>query len=408
MPSRCHIRVEKLSKTYGEPWSGSVHRGLGLLSGALRESIAGTAAPGRIHALDDVSFAIAEGERVGVIGENGAGKSTLLHILAGVASASSGVVDVRGRVHAALTLGLGLREELTGRQNLLLEAEIQGKSRAATERIIAEMIDFVELGDFIDRPLRTYSSGMKARLAFANLVFVDPEILLIDEALSVGDVAFSRKANAAVRRLCDRGRIVLVVSHNLDTIVEMCSRCLWLDRGRLLADGDPAEITAVYRRKMRAREEEDIVSRFRDDQTVETAAARVVDIGIYTAPGDGPTTVVEVGQRARIRIDLQLRSPDAEPPDIRVRIERLDGLWVTDNRLSETALRVPRGGDVRVEADVSMSLRPGYYRVWVDVIQDGALVARRCVAFKVHADRLPYGGDPALYVPITMSAHSRG
>src|SRR5450755_2330055 len=171
-----------------------------------------------VHALRDVSFEIREGERVGIIGRNGAGKTTLLSLLAGITDPLSGRVEIVGDVHAMLTIGAVLRDEATGRENIYLDGVVHGKSRENIDAHVDEVIAFSELAEFIDRPVRTYSSGMKARLAFSMGTFIEPDILIIDETLSVGDVFFSAKASRRMKEITARGRIVIVVSHALKVI----------------------------------------------------------------------------------------------------------------------------------------------------------------------------------------------
>jgi lipopolysaccharide transport system ATP-binding protein len=361
-------------------------------------------------ALDDVSFSVTEGERVGIIGENGAGKSTLLHLLAGVAAPTSGSVEVDGRVHAALTLGLALREDLSGRENLYLDAEVQGRTRTETEGVIDRMIGFADLGDFIDQPVRTYSSGMKARLVFTSLVFVEPEILLIDEMLSVGDYWFSQKATHAVRELCSKGRIVMLVSHNLESMVSMCSRCLWLDGGRLVADGDPAEITAAYRERVRQRDETETTAKFstQGQDWALSSAVRIKRVTVGSNGRPGPASVLSVGENAWISVELsadQLRGDH----DLRLWIERLDGLRVTENRWSESSGALsPLAGQVEMVAEVApMILGPGLYRVQAELLNAGTTVATARTVFKVVAERNLVGGQPVLRVPIEVSCRPR-
>jgi lipopolysaccharide transport system ATP-binding protein len=370
------------------------------------------AARGHDHkiALDNISFSVAEGERVGVIGENGAGKSTLLHLLAGVAAPTSGLVEVDGRVHAALTLGLALREDLSGRENLYLDAEIQGRTRAETDVVIDRMIDFADLGDFIDQPVRTYSSGMKARLAFTTLVFVEPEILLIDEMLSVGDYWFSKKAARAVRELCGKGRIVMLVSHNLESLVSMCSRCLWLDGGRLVADGDPAEITAAYHERVRERDEAATASKFsmlKQDWAVDDSV-RIMQVTVGSDRRPGPVSVLNVGENARISLQLALdgRRQDC---DLRLWIERLDGLRMTEDLWSEAHGPLdPLTGRVELVAEMApVILGPGLYRIQAELLSGATAVARGGAVFKVVAERNLVGGQPALWMPIDVSCRPR-
>ena len=361
-------------------------------------------------ALDDVSFSVTEGERVGIIGENGAGKSTLLHLLAGVAAPTRGSVEVNGRVHAALTIGLALREDLTGRENLYLDAEVQGRTRNETDTVIDRMIAFADLGDFIDQPVRTYSSGMKARLSFTSLVFVEPEILLIDEMLSVGDYWFSQKATHAVRELCGKGRIVMVVSHNLDSLVSMCSRCLWLEEGRVVADGDPATVTAAYRERVRQRDEAEMAAKFSmlgQDWALDSAI-RIARVTVGSSRRPGPASVLNVGEDAWISVELSVDRARAAH-DLWLWIERLDGLRVTENRWSESsgALNLQPGG-VEVVAEMApMTLGPGLYRVQAELLDDVTTLSTAGAVFKVVAERNLLGGQPALWAPIDVSCRPR-
>jgi lipopolysaccharide transport system ATP-binding protein len=197
-------------------------------------------------ALDDVSLDVAAGTVLGVLGRNGAGKSTLLRIVAGTLDATAGSVRVDGRVAAILELGTGFHPEYTGRENVLLGGMCLGMSRAEVAAKLDGIVTFAELEEFIDRPLRTYSSGMQARLAFAVATAVDPDVLIIDEALSVGDARFQLKSFDRIRRFKQEGRTILFVSHSIQTVVAICDRAVLLERGRIIADGEPNEVGNLY------------------------------------------------------------------------------------------------------------------------------------------------------------------
>ena len=218
-----------------------------------------------LAAVDGVSLEIANGERVGIIGRNGAGKSTLLHLIAGITTPSSGSIDVTGKVTAVMTLGIGLREEATGRENIYLDGEVQGVARSHIDAALDDVISFSDLGKFIDYPVRTYSTGMKARLAFSMITHLEPEILIIDEALSAGDAAFSAKATRRIKELCKRGKIVIVVSHGMGTINDICNRCLWMDAGRIEMDGKPVDVTQAYIEAVREADEKALLEKFGRD-----------------------------------------------------------------------------------------------------------------------------------------------
>jgi len=201
-----------------------------------------------VEAVNDVSFDVAHGTILGIIGHNGAGKSTLLRSIAGILAPTSGRIEVHGQISTLLALGLGFNPQLSGRENVVLGGLASGLSRAEINDKFEQIADFAELGDFIDLPTRTYSSGMHARLAFSVAVHMNPDILLIDEALSTGDAAFKKKARIKMEELMGSARTMLVVSHGLGTIKEICNDAIWLDHGRLMQRGTPSDIVDAYTR----------------------------------------------------------------------------------------------------------------------------------------------------------------
>ena len=197
-------------------------------------------------ALQEVSFTIAEGEVVGVIGRNGSGKSTLLKTIAGIYRPAAGRVEVRGKVAPLIELGAGFHPELTGRENIVLNGLLLGLTRRQIAAAEAGIIAFSELGDFIDSPVKQYSSGMYMRLGFSIAVETDPDILLLDEVLAVGDTAFQAKCMLRMEDFRRRGKTIIFVSHNLAAVRDICDRALWLDHGHLIADGPAADVIARY------------------------------------------------------------------------------------------------------------------------------------------------------------------
>lgn len=198
-------------------------------------------------ALNDVTFTVEKGESVGIIGNNGAGKSTILKTITGVTFPTSGEVAVHGRVAALLELTAGFEPEMTGRENIYLKGYILGLRDEYIRTIEEKVIDFAQLGDYIDQPVRTYSSGMKMRLGFSININTDPEILVVDEALSVGDNAFKKKCKNAIKDLIQKGTTVLYVSHNADSVKEVCRRAIYLKKGQLVFDGPVDEALEKYR-----------------------------------------------------------------------------------------------------------------------------------------------------------------
>lgn len=203
----------------------------------------------RFHALQDVTFTVPKGSVVGLIGQNGAGKSTLLKIISGVYQPTSGHTAVHGQLVPMLELGSGFDAELTGQENILLNGAILGYSKEFLLAHQQEMIDYSELGDFIHMPLKTYSSGMMARLAFSIATVVQPDVLIVDEILAVGDERFQRKSRARMMELMSGGTTVLFVSHNLQQIRDMCSQVIWLEHGQLRAQGDTKSLCDAYERE---------------------------------------------------------------------------------------------------------------------------------------------------------------
>jgi len=199
-----------------------------------------------VEACKDVSFEVSNGQVMGVIGANGAGKSTLMRAVAGILPPTKGRIEIHGKVSTLLALGVGFNGALTGRENVVLGSLAAGLTRAQIERKYDEIADFAELGDFMDMPMRTYSSGMYSRLAFSVAVNMDPDILLIDEAMSAGDAKFRNKASDRMTDLANNAGTMLLVSHALGTIKSMCSEAIWLHKGRLIQRGDPDEIVAAY------------------------------------------------------------------------------------------------------------------------------------------------------------------
>jgi lipopolysaccharide transport system ATP-binding protein len=205
-------------------------------------------------ALRRVNFQVARGETVGIVGRNGSGKSTLLQLITGTLSPTEGSVDVRGRIAALLELGSGFNPEFTGRENVFLNGAILGISRSEMQRAMASIEEFAGIGDFIDQPVKLYSSGMMVRLAFSVAIHVTPDILLVDETLAVGDVAFQSKCLDRIRRLQEGGTAILLVSHAPNTIIEFCSRAVYLDRGAVVNVGPCREILEQYANDLVTRE----------------------------------------------------------------------------------------------------------------------------------------------------------
>jgi lipopolysaccharide transport system ATP-binding protein len=225
--------------------SFSRHTGRMLLRGRLKAWLE-RGHKDRVYALKNVSFTICSGENVGIVGANGAGKSTLLSLAVGLSAPDEGTVRLSGRTAALLELGSGFHPDLTGRENVALNASLLGLTRKRTDEIFDSIVEFSEIADFIEEPLRTYSSGMMMRLAFSVAIHADPDFLIVDEVLAVGDQRFQVKCFDRIGQLKRRGKGLLCVSHSTATVLQVCERALWLDHGELMADGKAEDVVRMY------------------------------------------------------------------------------------------------------------------------------------------------------------------
>lgn len=243
------IEVRDLWKQYRRP-----HQRVSTLKEALVAFVRGQTGYQEFWALRSVSFTVSSGEAVGVVGPNGSGKSTLLACMARVLTPTRGTVRVEGRVCPMLELGTGFHPELSGRENVFLNASLLGLSRRETQARYADIVEFAELAEFMDAPVKTYSSGMVVRLGFSVAVHLDPEVLLIDEVLGVGDEYFQHKSFARLQEFRQQGKTIFVVSHDLNSLQHLCQRAIWLDRGHMAMDADCEEVIRRYRAAVEERE----------------------------------------------------------------------------------------------------------------------------------------------------------
>ncbi len=280
-----------------------------LKSALLRGSLASDLQPDEVvRAVDGVSLAVAAGASIGVIGRNGSGKSTLLKLVTGVTRPTSGAVDVRGRVAALIELGAGFHPEISGRENVFVNGVMLGRTRREIARQFDEIVEFAELEDFIDAPVKTYSTGMYMRLGFSVAVHVDPDILVVDEVLAVGDEAFGLKCLDKFSEFKRRGRTILLATHGLSMVERFCDEAVWIDAGRVRAHGDPRRVVHAYTTDVAEREEEVIAAK---DRKAQAAAGD---------PGAGPTA----GAGASTHAAEQPGRPDGSAPDM---FRATEGRW---------------------------------------------------------------------------------
>jgi homopolymeric O-antigen transport system ATP-binding protein len=378
------IRAEGIGKSY--------KLGLNASYGSLRESAseAMRRTVGRVvgrrekreaellWALRDVSFTVNSGEAIGLIGHNGAGKSTLLKLLSRIAEPTTGWAEVTGRVGSLLEVGTGFHPELTGRENVFLNGAILGMRRSEIRRRFDEIVDFANIERFLDTPVKRYSSGMQVRLAFAVAAHLEPEILLVDEVLAVGDASFQRKSLAKMAEVASAGRTVVFVSHNLATIQALCGRGLLLERGTVIADAPIEDAVTGYLRALERSASDDLLSRTdRDGRGWRNSM--VSRLALYDGVS-GEADVVVGGRSAKIVVEVTEVLPMME---CQLTILNSLGHPVTTFDSELTGPEDARDGDVgtRIECEVaSLPLIPGRYRVDVllkgrQEIQDGLQAA---------------------------------
>ena len=323
----------------------------------------------RIDALQDVSFSVEPGETYGIVGANGSGKSTLLKLIAGTARPTTGTVEVQGRVSALLELGAGFHPDFTGRENAYLNASILGLSRKETDRILPSIIDFAELGDFFDGTVKTYSSGMYMRLAFAVAAHVDPDILLIDEILAVGDEYFQRKCFAKLNEFRARGKTICFVSHDLGAVAKLCRKAMLLDRGQVRAEGDIRRVLGAYAQLVEQREEHALDSESGGGDRWGTGEVTIDQVTLHGGP---EPHILTSSAPFEIRLDYQVHAP--VPGTIfGLTIYRDDGAGVygTNTRIDGLEVPVATGSATISFRGEHLDLLPGRYVLDVGVIDPG-------------------------------------
>jgi lipopolysaccharide transport system ATP-binding protein len=362
---------------------------LGHRAGLLRTLLAG-ATREELWALRDVSLRLEHGESVGLIGHNGAGKTTLLKLLAGITRPTRGQVHTTGRVASLINLGAGFHPELTGRENIYLNGVILGLSRREVKDRFEQIVEFADLGPFIDTPLKRYSSGMYARLGFAVAAHVDPDVLLVDEVLSVGDVGFQDRSIRKMLSFRDAGRAILFVSHNLSAVEMMCQRVIWLDRGAIRQAGPTAAVVRAY---LDAVDEALIVRTAPADTRADDGESVVVEeVRIHDAEAR-LCTEFNYGDPLRVTLHSLARQ-DVRAVQCSVTVRGDYGPLFTAT--SET-FPCWRQGPHELECTFdSLPLLPGLYRVEVQVRHAGTAAwagPQTLAAFRVRTDLSAFGSD---------------
>jgi ABC-type polysaccharide/polyol phosphate transport system ATPase subunit len=347
-----------------------------------------------VPALTGVSFDVGAGETVGVVGANGSGKSTLLKLLAGVLRPTSGTIAVRGRLAALLELGAGFHPEISGRDNVLINGLLLGLTKREIASRFGEIVRFAELEEFIDAPVKTYSSGMAVRLGFSIAAHCDPDVLLVDEVLAVGDEAFSHRSLEKFSEFERAGKTLLFVSHDLGLVVERCRRAIWLDRGRLAADGPAAETVVLYRESVSEREAERRGTSERPEPSrpdrIGSGAAVVTGLRLLDREGR-PTARIRSGEPARLAMDVRAAPSALADFVFGFAISTVSGAVVFgSNTAIDGLIPLELAGDSTAVLEIaSLDLAPGVYSVDAAVhADDGAPYdyRRDLLRFEVAAD----------------------
>ena len=335
---------------------------------------------GEFWALRDCSLSVAQGEVVGVIGRNGAGKSTFLKILSRITEPTHGRAEIRGRVGALLEVGTGFHSELTGRENVFLSGVILGMSRLEIARKLDQIVAFAEVERFLDTQVKHYSSGMSLRLAFAVAAHLEPEILLIDEVLAVGDAAFQRKCLGKMSDVAEQGRAIIFVSHNLEAVQRLCDRCIWLDAGRVRMQGDTEDVVRAY-----LEHGETLDSSYRGERRANLDEPVVLQEAVLLNAGGEPSDAIRFAEpfAIRLRWDLAREQPGAT---IFVQVRDANEHLIFEASTTGANLELSPGTAETVCSVRENVLRPGDYFVTVSCVRPPRMrlhKVERCLRLRV-------------------------
>jgi len=366
--------------------------------------------PRLFHALQDVSFSIAPGETVGIIGRNGSGKSTLLQIIVGTLQACAGAVQVKGRVSALLELGAGFNPEFTGRENVYLAGAILGMGAGEMEKLMPVIEGFADIGEFIDQPVKTYSSGMYVRLAFSTAIHVSPDILVVDEALAVGDTAFQTKCLTRIRKMQYEGVSIILVTHSTNTLLEYCDRGIYLRHGRVVVDGPCRDVVKRYADDL-VDEEGGAVVRVDEpdaeagmggsapaaeaskDATVAgaRAASEIVSVELLDAAGK-PRTTFNYGERLVVVVRIHVHRR-IETPCYGVQIKSVDdiALWAGTTQNMQIEVGPVEPGSYAFRWELSLDFTGNRYVIALGIgdMDSGEYHRHSRLPYAGHVDVLP-------------------
>lgn len=338
------------------------------------------------YALNDLSFTVGKGEIVGLVGRNGSGKSTILKILTGVLNPSSGNVEINGKVAALLELGAGFNQEYTGMQNIYLNATMMRVSREEIEKKIPEILAFADIGDYIHQPVKTYSSGMFVRLAFAVAINVDPDILIVDEALAVGDARFQLKCMDKFMEFVEKGKTILFVTHDVNAVKRFCNRAIWLNKGKLLMDGNTDEVTdryldflksdlpiEEYLAQYNAQREQAAAAREMQEQNVDMV--QIQQLHMFNAAGR-EIHEIRHGEKVTLKVSYYVGDETIKDPLLGVAIRRIDNEYICglNTKLDNTSIPWKKGYNEVTLTYPSFNLVGGEYYFDVGIFDSTGIV----------------------------------
>ncbi|MBD8529899.1 MULTISPECIES: ABC transporter ATP-binding protein [unclassified Massilia] len=357
------LQVLNLGKSYRR-WGGELRR--------MASWFVPTIAPREERwVLRHVNFEVRAGEAIGIIGQNGAGKSTLLKMITGTVQPTEGAVHMRGRVAAILELGMGFNSDMSGRDNVYHSAGLMGYSWSEIERAMPAIEAFAEIGAYFDQPMRTYSSGMQMRVAFSVATAFRPDLLIVDEALSVGDSYFQHKSFDRIRQFRDEGVSIIFVSHSLSDVRTLCDRVILMDKGQVLKDGAPDEVVDYYNAMVTEKENAKLTVEQRREKNgwlmtrSGSGEARVADLRLVDAASGAELAVVNVGQQVELRLDVSVRQ-DLPRLVLGYMIRDKQGhvIWGSNTWHTEQVAEAPRAGEtIRFRLPFTCTLGPGSYSV---------------------------------------------
>ena len=335
-------------------------------------------------ALKDISFEVQQGDRIGIIGRNGAGKSTLLKILSRITEPTSGRIMINGRIASLLEVGTGFHPELTGRENIFLNGAILGMTKAEIKRKFDEIVDFAEVERFLDTPVKRYSSGMYVRLAFAVAAHLEPEILIVDEVLAVGDAQFQSKCLGKMEEVGDRGRTVLFVSHNMNAINRLCNSAILLADGKLLHQGKTGEVVSLY--LSAATDDACGQVEFPDNPEKEW---QVLSISVTRPDSEPVKHALEIDETFLVKVKYKISRPlEGGYGALLIRNKFGEIILLSDNRDSEKSISLEKPGIFEANIEIPLPLlTPGKYTITASIARPltGSLdIAKECIGFEIN------------------------